>query len=78
MIARMLHLSPDKNKLHNKQSAHSVSEHTAVYEIDNRSVYDILDQIDKDTDLYLYVKKHKRNGREAFYSFRWLGPNHVT
>ena len=25
MIARMLHLTPDKNKLHNKQSAQSVT-----------------------------------------------------
>ena len=45
MIARMLHLPPDKNKLHNKQSAQLVTEHTAEYEIDNRNVYDILDLI---------------------------------
>ena len=31
----------------------------AEYEIDNRSVYDILDQICKNTDLYPYVKQHK-------------------
>ena len=43
MITRMLHLPPNKNKLHNEQSAQSVGEHTAEYEIDNRSVYNILD-----------------------------------
>ena len=53
----------------------------AEYEIDNRMVYDMLDQICKDTDLYPYVKQHKlkRDGRGAFYAIpsRWLGPNHV-
>ena len=29
MIDRMLYLPPDKNKLHNKQSAQSVTEHRA-------------------------------------------------
>ena len=43
MIARMLHWPPDKNKLHNEQSAQSVKEHTADYEIDIRKVYNILD-----------------------------------
>ena len=63
MITRMLHLPPEKNILHNEQSAQSVKEHRAEYEIDNRSVYDILDQICKDIDLYPYVKQHnsKRN-----------------
>ena len=45
-------------------------------------VYDVLDQICKDTDLYPYVKLHKSkgDGRGAFYAihFRWLGPNHVN
>ena len=45
-------------------------------------VYDVLDQICKDTDLYPYVKQHKskRDVREAFYAIhsRWLGPNHVN
>ena len=50
----MLHLPPDKNRLHDEQSAQSVKEHTAENEIDNRNVYDILDQICKDTDLYPY------------------------
>ena len=76
MIIRMLHLPPDKNKLHNKQSAQS------EYEIDNRSVYDILDQIYRNTDLYQYVKqnKSKRDGRGVYYAIhsRWLGPNHVN
>ena len=51
-------------------------------EIDNRTTYDILDQICKDTDLYPCVKQHKatRDGRGAFYAIhsRWLGPNHVN
>ena len=70
MIAMMLHLPPDKNKMHNEQSAQSLMEHTAEYEIDNRTVYDILDQIFKDTDLYPYVKQHKsqRDGRGTFYA----------
>ena len=78
----MLHLPPDKNMLNNEQSAQSVKEHTAEYMIDNRSVYDILDQICKDTDLYPFVKQHKskRDGKGAFYAIcsRWLGPNHVN
>ena len=45
-------------------------------------VYDILDQICKDTDLYPYIKQHKskREGIGAFYAIhsRWLGPNHVN
>ena len=52
MITRMLHLSQDEKKLHNKQSAQSVMEHMAEYKIDNRHFYNILDQICKDTDLY--------------------------
>ena len=56
MITSMLHLPPDKNRLHNEQSAQSVKEHTAEYEIDNRSVYDILDQICKETDSYSCLK----------------------
>ena len=50
MIIMMLHLPSDKNKMHNEQSAQSVIDATK-YEIDNRTVYDILDQICKDTDL---------------------------
>ena len=81
MITSMLHLTPEKNKLHNEQSAQSVKEHTAECKIDYRSVYNILNQICKDTDFYPYVKQHKskRDGKGAFYVIhsRWLGPNHV-
>ena len=44
MIARMLHLSLEKNKLDNEKSTQLVKKHTAEYKIDNRSVYDILDR----------------------------------
>ena len=47
IIARMLHLPLDKNKLFLEYNVHSVKEQTAEYDIDNRSVYDILDQICK-------------------------------
>ena len=53
----------------------SIREHIAEYKTDSRSVYDILDQIYKDTDLYPYVKQHKskRDSRGAFYAihFQW-------
>ena len=82
MIARILHLPSEKNKLLHKMYAHAVQEHMQEYEVDNRTLYDILDQICKDTDLYPYVKQHKpkRDGRGAFYAIhsRWLGPNHVN
>ena len=82
MIARMLHLLFDENHLHNEKSGRSVKEYMAEYKIGNRSVYDILDQICKDTDLYPYVKQHKstRDQRGAFYAIysRWLGPNHLN
>ena len=46
------------------------------YKIDNRMVYDVLDQICKDP----YVKQHKskRDGSGAFCAIHsgWLGPNH--
>ena len=81
MITRMLHLPSDKNKVYNEQSAQSVTQHTAEYKIDNRTVYDILDQICKDTDLFPYVKQHKykKDDRGAYYAIhsRWLGPNPV-
>ena len=52
------------------------------YTIDNRMVYDILDQICKDTYLYPHSKQHKavRDRRGAFYAIhsRWLGSNHVN
>ena len=52
MITRMLHLPPEKKKLHNEHSAQSIMKHTKEYKIDHRSVYNILDHICKDTDLY--------------------------
>ena len=52
MIARMLHLPPNKNRLHDKQIAQPVKECTAEYKIDNRRVDDILNQIYKNTNLY--------------------------
>ena len=61
---------------------HSVKEHMAEYEIENITIYNIFDQIWKDTDLDLYVKQHKsnRNGRGAFYANHsiWLGPNQLN
>ena len=71
-----------ENKLHTKKSAKSVKECMAEYEIDNRTVYNILDQICKDTDLNPNVKhlKSKRNVRGASFAihFRWLGLNQAT
>ena len=68
MIARMLHLPPDKNGLHNEQNAQSVRECMAEYNIDNKNFYDNL--VCKDTDLYPYVKqqKFKKDSRGAFYA----------
>ena len=59
MITRMLYLCPDKNRLHNMESAQSVIEHTNEYKIDNTNVYNSVHQIFKGTDLYPYVKEHK-------------------
>ena len=62
--------------------AQTVQVHMPEYEIDNRTIYDVLDQSSKDADLFPYIKQHKskRNGRGAFYAIhsRWLGPNHVN
>ena len=38
MIARMLHLSPDKSRLHNEWNSPSVWEHTVEYKIDKKNV----------------------------------------
>ena len=67
----MLHLPSDENKLYNEQSAQLVKQHTAEYNICNKSVYNILDQICKDIDLYLYIKQHKskKDGRQIFMPF---------
>ena len=82
MITRILHLHPNENKLHNEQSAQSVTECTVELKIVNKSVYDILDQTCKDNNLYPYVKSHKskRVGRRAYYAIysRWLGLNQVN
>ena len=82
MITRMLHLPPDKNKLHLEKDAQTAQACKAEYKVDNRRVYDVMIQIRKDTDLYPYVKQHKnkRDGRGAYYVIhsRWLGPNHVN
>ena len=82
MIARMLHLPLDKNKLLLEKDAQTAHARTAEYEIDNKNVYNILDQIFKDTNFYPYVKQHKskRDSRGAFYAIhsRWLDQNHVN
>ena len=59
MIVMILHLPPDKNRLHNEQSALSIKKHTAEHEIDKRSFYDILYQICKDINLYPCVNVRK-------------------
>ena len=58
MITKMLHLTLDKNKLHNEQSAQSVKICMAKYKIINRSFYEILHHICKGFNLYPYVKQH--------------------
>ena len=70
MIARMLHLSPNKNKLLSENDVQRVQVCTAEYKIDNWTVYDVLDQICKDTYLYPYVKQNesKKEGRGAIYA----------
>ena len=67
-VTRLLHLLSNNNKVHNEQSALSVRGLMPEYKIDNRTVYDILDQICKNIYLYPYVKQHKskRDGRGAF------------
>ena len=45
MIARMIHLPPDKSRLLLGHNISSVREQAAEYKINNRTVYDILDQI---------------------------------
>ena len=59
MITRMLHLRPDKNKLLLEKDVQRAQVCTAENKIDNRTVYDTLDQICKDTDLYPNVMQHK-------------------
>ena len=75
-------MPPEKNKLLHESNIQTVQAHKPEYEINNRTVYDILDQICKDTDLYLYIKQHKskKDNRGAFNAIhsRWLNPNHVN
>ena len=82
MIAKMSHLPLNKKKVHNEKSAQTVKEHMGEYEINNKSVYDILDQDCKVNVLYPNVKQHKSkmDSRGAFYAIysRWLGPIHVN
>ena len=47
MIARMLHFLPDKNKLLLEKGAQTAQMYTAEDEMDNRTVYNILDKICK-------------------------------
>ena len=53
----MLHLHPDKNRLQMNQEASSIVECTVEYEINNRIIYDILNQNCMNTDLYPNVKQ---------------------
>ena len=48
MITRMSHLPQDKNKLYIERQDSSTKEHTPKYKIDDRKVYDILNQTCKD------------------------------
>ena len=66
IITKMLHLPPDKNRL----KLESSKKHTQEYEIDSRTIYNIIYHICKDTDLYPYFKQHKsmRGSRGAFYA----------
>ena len=79
MIARILHLPPNKNKLLSEKYAQTAQAYTAEHDIDNQTVCDVPDQIWKKTDLYPYVKQHnsKKNNRGAFYTIhsRLLGLN---
>ena len=72
----------DKNKVLLDSDVQSTKAHMAEYKIDSRSVYDILDQICKDSNLYPCVKQHKskRDSQEANYAIhsRWMGPNPAT
>ena len=68
MIAKMLHLPPDKNKLLQEQDAQSAKAHTTEYL--------------QGYDLHPCVKQHKssRDSRGALYDIhsRWIGLNHVN
>ena len=53
MITRMLHLPPDKNNLLLENDVQRVQVCIAEYRIDNRTVYDILDQICNDIHIHM-------------------------
>ena len=53
MITIMLKLTTDKIVHFLEENAQSVREQPAEFQIDKRSVYDNLDQIFKDTDMYM-------------------------
>ena len=59
MIAWMLHLLIEQNRLCTEPIVSSIKECATVYETENRTISDMLDQIWKDTDLYLYVNMVK-------------------
>ena len=61
MITRMLHLPPEKNKLH-VINVQTVGACMPEYKIDNKTVYDILDQICKDTDCIHMSSSTSRRG----------------
>ena len=79
MITRMLNLPQHKNKLLLESSLDKVRDGMPEYTINIRMVYDILDQICKDTDPYIKQHNTPRDRRGAFYAIhsRWLAPNHV-
>ena len=82
IFAKLLHLLQLKSKPVLEHNVHLTKKLTAEYKIDNRTVYDIFDQICKDTNLCPYVKQHKSNtdGYGAFFAIhsRWLCPNCVN
>ena len=47
MITRVLHIPLDKDMLLNEKSVQSAREHSAEYNIDETSLYDIINQIYK-------------------------------
>ena len=80
MITRMMHLAT-LCRIYIYDAAFR-KECTTAYKIDNRIVYNILDQICMDIGLYLYVRqyKSKRDGRGSFFVIhtRRLVPNLVN
>ena len=80
MIASTLHFPSEKNILLLEDNASLVKMHTSEYKIHNRTVYSILNQIWKDTDLCLKQHKSKRDSRGSFYAIHswWFVPNNVN